>query len=190
MFHRTALVCAGIVAVAGCTPRLCDDHFSTSGRFTVHVLDIEREGGPFKYTPVWTTAYVDSTGSCSGLDGIAADSSLQVQATGTSNDPNKTCRRINAKIEALPDPTVLVADNPRQPTKLPVTGDLYGGADVTIQGCPGQAFLEIFGASEKGPYSAPVQGEAPPAVLYRLFVPSAACLRICDDNFAVQLTAD
>jgi hypothetical protein len=64
------------------------------------------------------------------------------------------------------------------------------GADVTIQGCAGQVFLEIFGASEKGPYSAPVLGEAPPAVLYRLFVPSAACLHICDDNFAAQLTAN
>jgi hypothetical protein len=187
MLHRAVFLCAGLVLIAGCTPRLCDDHLSTSGRITVRVLDIERENGQFKYNPGRTGAYVDSTGSCTGFDGLVADSSLELRVTGTADDPNHTCRRITASVVSLPSPTVLTGDNPRAPAKLPVAGDLYGGADVTIQDCPGQIFLELFGASEKGPYSTPVAGEAPPEVLYRLFFPSAACSRICDDNFAVQL---
>jgi hypothetical protein len=181
-------VCLGILLLGGCTPRLCDEQLSASGQYTVRILDFERDGGQFKYEPGWINAFSEPTASCAGFDGMVVDSSVQLRALGTVDDAVKTCRRIEASVVSLPSPTVLVADNPHPSAGLSARGDLYGSADVTINDCPGEMSLQIFGASAKGPYSKPVPGEAPPAVLYRLFVPSTACLQRCEDNFAVQLT--
>ena len=104
----------GILLLGGCTPRLCDEQLSTSGQYAVRILDFERDGGQFKYDPGWTDAYFEPTASCAGFDGMVVDSSVQLRAIGTVDDPNKTCRRIMASVVSLPSPTVLVADNPNQ----------------------------------------------------------------------------
>ena len=184
-----ARICAyGIIlSTAACTPRLCDERLSPTGRYSAQILDLERENGQFRYNPLWTAVDVDSTGSCAGLDGMVVSSSVELRAIGTNDDPNHTCRRIVVSVLSLPSPTVLLSDNPQPPARFAPAGPLFGGADVTIGDCPGQVFLEIFAAAPD-PYAAPLPGDDPPAVLYRVFVPSAACLRVCDDNFAVQLT--
>jgi hypothetical protein len=39
-------------------------------------------------------------------------------------------------------------------------------------------------------FSVPVDGDYPPAVIYRLFVPSTGSCQACDDNFAASVAKD
>jgi hypothetical protein len=180
--------------LAGCgilEPRLCDEQFDVGERYGVNLIELQSATSMFKSNPgITTAAYYESSGSCSGQDGLVAGSRLIVQGNGKFLHSSRSCNIVRATIEAVPPPSTIERARTDTPAGLGPGGGIFATADVSFGGCRGEMVLEIFGASADGAFSMPVPGEYPPVGVYRLFLPSEGTCSICDDNFAGQLTRE
>ena len=120
------------------------------------------------------------------MDGIQDGTSIELQATGESDDLRRGCRYIVADVVSVPLPTVLTG-----PSSNPIRENgnefLYAVESVSVGDCPGTMLIEVFGGTDI--YAAPVEGQSPQVVLYRGFFPGGVgTCKTCDDNFVVQLS--
>jgi hypothetical protein len=67
---------------------------------------------------------------------------------------------------------------------------MYVAEAVTIGGCGGALGLGIRAGAPGELFAPPTTGQLPPALLYRLFVPSSGSCPPCDDNFVIQFTKE
>lgn len=177
--------------LAGCGGGLCNENIDQHGRYQIDAVDVYNQQSKFIFNGA-RAAYYMSTGACSGVDGIDTGALLELQATGSVSDGTKDCQYVTANVTSAPQQITL-----QGPSSDPYAtadaryGDtfMYAVENVAVAGCTGVMVLNLFGGgAEGGLFSTPVEGDFPPAILYRLFLPSTGVCQPCDDNFVIQLT--
>jgi hypothetical protein len=175
----------------GCSTRLCDSDMPTSGQLTVSAIDVYGPGGRFASRPGDGASNPKAQMSCAGIDGIAAGTSLGLTIKGQASDRNHTCNLVVADLTA--PPTGLSVTGPStNPTAMAMatgTEGLYVLAEVKTATCGGTLLLELFeGGGAGGLLSQPKDGDYPPAIIYRLFLPSSGTCQPCQDNFSASVS--
>jgi hypothetical protein len=183
---------AVILLSAGCEKR-CMESADPDAKYNVTVSDIynAQRNGAINYPGGLD---VDSTGTCAGIDGIASGASIELRATGEADNHVGTCYLVSAQLVSAPPQLTLLGPSSNGPARTQITGSgafMYSLEDVTVGGCTGVWVLGFFdGGNSGGIFAKAVAGGPPPAILYRLFLPSSGSCSICDDNFVVQLTKE
>jgi hypothetical protein len=166
----------------------------TSARYRVDIAEVYDAQSTFtyEYGTGWSNGL--SMGPCSGADGLSAGTSLELQATGTTDDRTRTCELITASVVSAPPQIALsgpsndslAVDQARAGESL-----MYAVEAVTVNGCSGSLALDVLsGLGAGGPFSEPVPGHLPPALLYALFLPSTTTCQACEDNFVIHFTKE
>lgn len=188
---------AGVVALGslagapGCGEKLCDPELSTSGSYTIHLIDAYTAGGPFQYSIALGDSDPESSGSCQGIDGLQPNASFTLRGNGEASERHDLCEYVTAAFGTTPNALTIVrpTTNMQAIHQAMGTDDLYAIADVKVGTCSGTIVVELFStAATGGIFSTPVDGALPPAVVYRLFLPSTGPCQACDDNFAASVT--
>jgi hypothetical protein len=196
--RKTGGLLAVLWLTLGCDPQRCWEAADPSARYAVDLVDLYNAQSRFKYFPAEGDSYVASGGSCAGIDGVAPGASLQLQATGETDDRSKSCRVVTANLTAAPAALTLSGSSSNAAAMQDVLGRagfMYALEDVVVAGCSGTLVLKLFHSLGAGDlYAAPVDGQPPTVILYRLFLPapmstpaSAGCSP-CDDNFVVKVS--
>jgi hypothetical protein len=187
-----AIVVLGLGA-AGCASRLCaPEGLTTSGEvLSATIVEPYTPNGDFTYSPQLVYGFGTTT-PCPGNDGLVQGASVEFRTAGTVDNGNKTCQLIEAKTIAVPAPITAVSDSTDPLVSAQVARDqsvIYSAENVSVNGCDGAyAFAIIAGGSPGGIFSAPAPGMLPPAILYRLFLPTGGGCQLCFDSFVIQLT--
>jgi hypothetical protein len=195
---RSSFILANAIVVlsaglAGCQSRLCaPEGLNTSGEvLSATIVEPYTPNGDFIYDPQVVLGS-GPTAPCPGNDGLVQGAAVEFRTAGTVDNGTKTCQLITAKTIALPAPITAVSDDTDPLTNAQVSHDqaiIYSAENVSVNGCAGAyAFALISGDATGGIFSTPVAGTRPPAVLYRLFLPSTSACQLCFDTFVVQLT--
>ena len=176
----------------GCEQR-CMEAADPNAKYKVTVSDVyNAQRNPFSNYPGGFDA--QSSGTCSGMDGIGAGASLELQATGQTDSHNGVCYLVTADLVSAPLQLTLLGQSPNGTARDQISRSgafMYLLEDATAGGCAGVWTLGFFdGGNSGGIYAKPVAGGPPPAILYRLFLPSGGSCPACDDNFAVQLATE
>ena len=177
---------------AGCVSRLCaPEGLSTSGEvLSATIVEPYTPSGDFTYNQQLVLGS-GPPAPCPGDDGLVQGASVKFRTAGTVENGPKTCELISAKTLAVPAPITAVSDNTDPLTNAQVARDqsiIYSAENISVNGCDGAyAFAIIAGGSPGGIFSTPVPGMLPPALLYRLFLPSSSACQVCFDSFVVQL---
>jgi len=188
-----AIVFGGVLSFAGCSTPPCKSGPQASGRYRVTVNEPYTEQGPFTFNPSLTRQTVPDR--CGGPFGAGTGAQLEFRTTGTFVKRDDDCTLVAADLTATSAGAVVLGPSSNSSALLQVqqTNAYFFGADeVETDGCRGTlAFEVIAGRAPDGLFSAPVPGQYPPAVLYRLFEPeqndaAPACL-FCDDAFVAEL---
>ena len=191
---RGAIVLGGALYIAGCTTQPCRSGPQASGRYRVTVHDPYTEQGQFTWDSVLSRRV--ATNRCGGPFGAGTGAELEFRTTGTfvKND-NGSCTLVTAEMTATSAGATVLGPSEDIFALLQVQGInayFYAAQEVEVDGCRGTlAFEVIRGRAPDGLFSAPVPGQYPPAVLYRLFVPENAdagpTCSLCDDAFVAEL---
>jgi hypothetical protein len=189
---RLALL--GVVA-NGCSESLCNPALSPSGTYSLQLLAPYSSGGPFTFSAGSGDHDPSSQGSCQGFDGLAAGTTLVLRGSGESDAVNDMCNDVTTSLENPPAALTVVGPTSDQQTLYRAKGSdgLYFIAEVKVGACEGTLLIKLYaGGAPGGLFSAPVNGEAPPAIVYRLFVPTSAqgSCQVCDDNFAASVAVN
>jgi hypothetical protein len=187
MVKRDLLLCvlATLGATAACETPLCDPEADPAARYRLEILD--------EYDSASRFAFVASRGrglsyvTCAGTDGLQPGAALELQASGKDAIVGDTCLLVTANL--VTGPATLTPLGPSSDATATLEakshGSMYAVEDVSFGACNGVLILQTFGASD----DPAVEGQLPPVILYRLFLPapSSSC-QACDDNFVVQLS--
>jgi hypothetical protein len=189
-----AAAALAFMALVGCEPRRCLEAADPYGRYDVSVVDLYNSQSRFHYVTGQGWSYYMSQGSCGAFDGVMPGASLQLQGTGEVANTSQTCKFVTAKLSSAPAAVTLLGPSSDAGANLVARGSdnfLHAIEDVTVGTCSGVAVVELFaGGAPGGVYSAPIEGAFPPAILYRLFLPStvSSSCSPCDDNLVIQLS--
>ena len=190
---RGAIVIGGALYLAGCAPHPCSA-LQGSGRYRVTLHEPYTEQGPFTYMST-LSKHVGET-RCSGPFGAGTGAQLEFRTTGTfAKHDNGTCTLVTAELTATSAGAVVLGPSSNAFALLQVhalNAYFFGAHLVEVDGCRGTLAFEVLpGLAPDGLFSAPVPGQYPPAVLYRLFVPESGdagpTCAICDDAFVAEL---
>jgi hypothetical protein len=190
---RGAIVFGGALYLGGCSTPPCKSGPQASGRYRVTVNEPYTEQSQFTYNPSLTRHTVPDR--CGGPFGAGAGAQLEFRTTGTFVKRDDDCTLVAADLTATSADAVLLGPSSDSSALLQVqqtNAYFFGAEEVETGGCRGTlAFEVIAGRAPDGLFSAPVPGQYPPAVLYRLFEPelndaAPTCL-FCDDAFVAQL---
>lgn len=194
---RSSFVLANAIVVlgaagAGCTTRLCaPEGLSSSGEvLSATIVEPYTATGDFTYDQQIVLGN-GPTAPCPGNDGLVQGASVEFRTAGMVDNGTKTCQLIRAQTIAVPAPITAVSDDTDPLTNAQVEHDqsiIYSAEQVSVNGCDGAYdFAILSGDSPGGIFSTPVAGMRPPAVLYRLFLPSTSACQLCFDTFVIQL---
>jgi hypothetical protein len=188
-----AIVIGGALYLAGCSTPPCKSGPQASGRYRVTVNEPYTEQSQFTFDSNLTRQTVPNR--CAGPFGAGAGAQLEFRTIGTIVKRDDECTLVAADLTATSGDAVVLGRSSDSSGLLEVqqTNAYFFAADkVETGGCRGiVAFEVIAGRAPDGLFSAPVPGQYPPAVLYRLFAPeqndaAPTCL-FCDDAFVAQL---
>ncbi len=189
------LVMMAVVA-SGCNDRLCYDvGIDPNGRYRASLVETYDMQGHFTYDHSLAVNAGLATGSCAGFDGIAAPTVLELQGKGTVDNSNRNCKLITADLVAAPSEIVPGSDSAQSDAReaqLQVADIslMYVAEAATIGGCGGALGIGIRPGAAGQLFATPMTGTLPPALLYRLFVPSIGSCQPCEDSFVIQLTKE
>jgi hypothetical protein len=196
------LVCLSLASA--CQDRLCQDVGLAAGdRYRAFVVERYDEASRFTFDSSHAFSNGANPVSCAGLDGLGAGSSIAVEINGTVENDVQNCRIVTADLLAPPEvkavdgsAAVLEATAAAAATFEAVV--VRGSMEVTVGGCHGGYAVAIYdgkasigGVATREIFAAPVEGEFPPALLYRMFAapPGSSCTS-CQDTFVVQLARE
>ena len=195
-----AVLLGATVLIVGCHDGLCyDAGIDPHGRYRATIVETYNAQSSFTYDPKLNMGSGGAV-SCAGVDGLAAQATLELQASGTVEDPTKTCQLITADLTSAP-PEIMPGDGSAQ-SEVAVAaaqvrgGLIYAAQQATITGCSGGYALDVYYGGNAPPLSnvfdTPVPGQLPPALLHRIFVPVATstCATNCEDNFVIQFSKE
>ena len=193
-----AVVLGATVLVVGCHDRLCyDAGMDPHGRYAATIIETYNAQSSFTYDPKLNMGSGGAV-SCAGIDGLAAQATVELQGSGTVEDSTRTCQLITADLTSAP-PEIMPGDGSAQ-REATVAADqlsdglIYAAQQATIAGCSGGYGLDVYYGGKALPLSnvfdTPVPGDLPPALLHRIFVPLATsvCATNCEDNFVIQFS--
>jgi hypothetical protein len=179
---------------AGCESRLCaPEGIASSGKVvSATIVEIYDQNSSFTYQPQLVYCY-GPPAPCPGTDGLVQGASVEFRTAGLTDNGTKNCQLIAAKAIAVPAPITIDSDDFGSLASAQVEKDpsvIYSAENVSVNGCDGAyAFAIMAGDGKGGIFATPVQGAPPPAILFRLFLPSSnGSCQTCFDNFVVQLS--
>lgn len=185
------LAVVGLLAEPACE-RQCEPSLDPTAKYQVAVLDVYNAQSQYYYD--WMPPTYPDSGTCSGIDGLVPGASLNVQATGRVSNPDGTCYEVTAQVLSGPSELGLVGWSSDEVAGDEVRGTsafMYSVESVTAGGCAGSWALGYYnGGGPGGIFAAPVAGKLPPAIVWRLFLPSTPSCQPCEDDFAIQLTKE
>ncbi len=193
LVSRVIILLGGLASTIGCSEPLCEPALSPKETYSVHLIDDYTSASRFTYSGVTGDRYPGSVGSCQAIDGFEIGASFTLRGHGEQSYRNNLCEYVTADFENPPAGLTIVgpSTNALALNRAMATEGLYAVADVKTSSCEGAILVELFnGGSAGGFFSTPVDGDRPPAVIYRLFVPSTGPCQICDDNFAASVAKD
>jgi hypothetical protein len=181
------------VLVGGCDHPLCTDvGIDPHGSYRATVVAAYEEQGSFTYQKSLIQA---SYASCGALDGIGPGTELEFRATGRVDDKNKICQLIKSDLVSAPA-AVVPADSSSQADAIVAQQQvselsaMFAGEAVTIGDCGGGFGVSIRPGAPGQLFATPTAGQLPPALLYRVFIPTSGGCTPCDDNFVIQFTKE
>jgi len=194
------LACAvGLLALAlGCQDRICYNAGidPSGGRYKVSVVDLYDTQSTFTYDGSLVMSNGRATASCSQVDGIGPGATLELQAVGTVQNSTQNCELIAANLVSAPS-QIAPVDGAGQflalaRAQVAQTSVMYAAESAAIAGCIGGFALSIRpgGGGLGGLFATPVTGRLPPALLYRIFLPSSDTCQACADNFVIQIAKE
>lgn len=183
-------ICSTILLVVSCSEHRCQDAADPHSSYTVALIDVYDSSSKFVVSAGGGS--IPSGGSCQGIDGLSPGVALGFQANGEVSVPNDTCLMVTADLTAAP--AQIGVGMPSSDTNAAhlargSNSFMYAVEDVTIGGCSGPMIFELY--SQGGPggiFGIPMVGQLPPALLYRLFLPTDPACSFCADNFVIQLS--
>ena len=190
---RGAIVIGGALCLAGCSTPPCKSGPQASGRYRVTVNEPYTEQSQFTFDINLTRQTVPNR--CGGSFGTGAGAQLEFRTIGTLVKRDNDCTLVAADLTATSGDAMVLGPSSDSSALLAVqqtNAYFFAANEVETAGCRGTlAFEVIAGRAPDGLFSAPVPGQYPPAVLYRLFQPeqndaAPTCL-FCDDAFVAQL---
>jgi hypothetical protein len=198
--HHSRLASWGAALAAaltgGCDHPLCSDvGIDSHGRYRATVVALYEEQGAFTYQQSLVQSSGFSKGSCGALDGIGPGATLEFKATGTVDNKNALCKLITAEVVSRP-PEIVPGDSSSQADEefarrqVSESSSMFAGEAVTIGDCEGAFGVSIRPGAPGELFATPTPGQLPPALLYRLFVPTSGGCTPCDDTFVIQFTKE
>ena len=190
---RSAIAIGGVLYLAGCSTDPCSA-LQGSGRYRVTLHELYTEQGPFTWDSLLSEQ--STPDRCGGPFGAGTGAELEFRTTGTFvKHDNGSCTLVAAELTANSAGAVVLGPSSNTFARLQVeslNAYFFAADEVDVDGCRGTlAFKVIPGRAPDGLFSAPLPGQYPPAVLYRLFVPesgdAAPTCALCDDAFVAQL---
>jgi hypothetical protein len=183
-------IVATSVLLSACRMGPCDERYHPSGRYRANVRSLYDKQSPYLIDPAYRPTPEADTPSCTSAFGTEIDAVVEFKTVGT-DDFRGMCTMVVADLTAADGVEVLGRSRDKTATLSVQDGFFHGAEDVAANGCRGVLAFTVFATYfPDGPFSEPVPGKIPPAVLYRLFLPdeasSATCPR-CADSFVIKL---
>jgi hypothetical protein len=182
-----ALVVAALLA--GCGVRPCHPEVDPGATYRVTIIERYDPASHFTFDSALTRMNPVSSGPCAG-DGIVAGATFELRGAGRVDNASKSCAFVKAEPASLPPEIADLAPSTGTDVPLAQGSDslIFTDNQATIGGCTGQLVFNLFaGGGPGGMFGAPMEGQRPPVVLYRLFSPETGTCQVCDDNFVAQL---
>jgi hypothetical protein len=189
---RVILVLGGLASTSGCSEPPCDSALSPNATYSVHLIDDYTSASRFRYSVVNGDSY-PGAGRCQAIDGFQVGAAFTLHGNGEESARNNICEYVTADLEGAPTGVTVVGPgtDALALNRTAGTEGLYAVADVKTSDCAASILLKLYGGGAAGGmFSTPVDGDYPPAVIYRLFVPSSGSCQVCDDNFAASVAKD